>query len=327
MSRIWENPSFYFGEDNFKEYMTAKVAPWISRFCMEGDLKTSGVAKIHYHYFIHPHPRGTIVISHGFCEGFFKYHEVMYYFYQAGYSVFIPEMRGHAYSSREVDNLSMIHVDSFDQYVEDFHDFLDSVVLPNTNHRDLTLFCHSMGGCVGSLFLEHYPKYFTRAVLSSPMLSMRWNDTKPFLISLILLWGHLPMNRRRYMPAQHDFSKENPYPKCSAQSRARYNYQFGLRLAHLEYRTSGGDYAWGIAAAKAMKQAVCHANDIHIPVLMLTAGDDELVNRKGQDAFMQNNPTVRHIDYPKARHELFNAYDEDRMDYYQEIFRFLEEKI
>lgn len=34
------------------------------------------------------------------------------------------------------------------------------------------LFAHSMGGCVGALYLEKYPETFKKAVLSSPMMRM-----------------------------------------------------------------------------------------------------------------------------------------------------------
>ena len=326
MSKEWESPSFYFDEDNFKEYMSAKVAPWISRFCMEGYMYNREGLKLHYHYFIHPNPLGTIVICHGFCEGFFKYHEVMYYFYQAGYSVFLLEMRGHGYSERQVKNRSMVHVDDFGDYVEDFKEFLDQVVIPMTNHRRLILFCHSMGGCVGSLFLERHPNYFEKAILSSPMLRMRWNDAHPRMIRLMLGTAKFFHWKKHYMPKQHDFVKENHYPNCSAQSKARYDYQFRLRVAHLEYRTSGGDFAWGIAAYHGMQDAIDEAAKIQIPVLLLQAGDDDLVAASGHEEFLQKNPSVTFRSFPKARHEIFNAFSEDRLSYYREVFGFIEDE-
>lgn len=326
MSNQWENESFYFGEENFKECMTAKVAPLLSRFCMEGYLRLEERGKIHYHYLIHPNPKGTIVISHGFCEGFFKYHEVMYYFYQAGYSVFLPEMRGHGYSTREVENRDMVHITDFSEYVEDFRDFVDRVVLTKTNHDRLILFCHSMGGCVGALFLEQYPTYFSRAILSSPMLMMRWNDTNPVLVSLLLLWSKICGWNERYMPGQHDFVPQSPYPNCSAISKARYDYQFRLRKAHLEYRTTGGDYSWGRAASRGMKQAIRNANRIQIPVLLLSAGQDALVSPKGQHRFAANNPKVRLEEFPNSKHEIFNADATDRLTYYKMVFQFMEEE-
>ncbi|MCR5641528.1 MAG: alpha/beta hydrolase [Lachnospiraceae bacterium] len=325
MSKPWENRSFYFGEDNFKECMTAKVAPLISRFCMEGYLRLGEHRKLHYHYFIHPKARGTIVICHGFCEGFFKYHEVMYYFYQAGYSVFLPEMRGHGYSTREVENRCMVHVDDFMDYVEDLRVFLDEVVIPTTNHKKLILFSHSMGGCVASLFLEEYPDYFAKAILSSPMLGMQWSGTHPILVKLLLWWSLLMHWTTRYMPGQRDFVPVSPYPNCSAQSRERYEYQFHLRMAHLEYRTNGGDYCWGRAADKAMKQAIRNARQIRIPTILFSAGEDALVSPEGQQKFLKRNPTVVYRSFPHARHEIFNANEEDRIAYYLELFRFVEE--
>lgn len=249
----------------------------------------------------------------------------MYYFYQAGYSVYLLEMIGHGYSTREVKNRCMVHVGDFADYVADFQEFLDQVVIPSTNHLRLILFGHSMGGCIASLFLEQHPEYFAKAILSSPMLAMRWNDTNPKVVSLLFFLSKMLGWSRHYMPGQGNFSKVNPYPNCSAQSKARYDYQFRLRIAHMEYRTTGGDYAWGRAATRAMRQAIEDAGRIRVPVLLFQAGEDALVAADGQNEFLQRNPSIQCKVYPKARHEIFNAFDEDRLAYYRDVFRFMDD--
>lgn len=49
-----------------------------------------------------------------------KFEEVIYYFLCKGYSVYIPEHRGHGNSDRETDDLSKVYVDGFDKYVNEF---------------------------------------------------------------------------------------------------------------------------------------------------------------------------------------------------------------
>ena len=44
--------------------------------------------------------KGIILISHGFCESAEKYKELAWYFYQAGFTVYIPEHCGHGRSYR-----------------------------------------------------------------------------------------------------------------------------------------------------------------------------------------------------------------------------------
>ena len=53
------------------------------------------------------------------CEFAEKYNEVAYRFLQEGYSVYVPEHRGHGYSGREVDDPELVHVQSYDRYVTD----------------------------------------------------------------------------------------------------------------------------------------------------------------------------------------------------------------
>jgi lysophospholipase len=97
-------------------------------------------------------------------------------------------------------------------------------------------------------------------------------------------------------------------------------------MAHLEYRTTGGDYSWGRAASRAMKQAIKHADKIQTSVLLLSAGEDALVSAKGQHRFVERNDRIRLEEFPLSRHEIFNANTMDRVAYYKMIFAFMEEE-
>lgn len=51
---------------------------------------------------VNPEEKASIVMIHGFCEFFGKYHETAWRFYQEGYSVFFVELRGHGASGRNL---------------------------------------------------------------------------------------------------------------------------------------------------------------------------------------------------------------------------------
>ena len=60
-------------------------------------------------------------------------------------------------------------------------------------------------------------------------------------------------------------------------------------------------------------------------VLLFQAGNDPLVEPSGQLRFARKASDVRIVRYEKSKHEIFNATEEIRRDYYARIFRFLEE--
>ena len=314
----------FFGEDDFAEQMKNVVVPFIAEHDREGDFSGAGGASLHYHALVNPDEKAAIVISHGFCEFFPKYHEMTYYFYQSGYSVFFIEHRGHGYSHREIDDIDKVHCKSFNNYVDDLKCFMDKVVSEKSLTKKYLLYCHSMGGCIGALFLERYPDCFSAAVLSSPMMQLNFRGIKPILVKILLVWSIIARWDKKYLPTQHGFDGINTYPKCSALSEARHNYLFEYRLHDDHYRTNGGTYKWARESFKGMKEAIAGAGRIRVPVILFQAGLDTMVEPEGQEEFLKNNPTIIKKAYPDSKHEIFNAYDADRMDYYNTMIGFFE---
>ena len=117
-----------FGEEDFQNKMDTIVKPFLQEHLQEGYFNSYDGTKIHYSYLLNPQERATIVISHGFCEFVGKYHEIMYYFYEEGYSVFFIDHRGHGFSQRFVSQLDKVHIRSYDEYVGDLKAFMDQIV-------------------------------------------------------------------------------------------------------------------------------------------------------------------------------------------------------
>jgi len=76
--------------------------------------------KIHLQSYLADNPKGVIIISHGFTEGAPKYDEMIYYFLKAGYHVYMPEHMGHGLSYRLTEDPSLVHIDCWKRYAEDF---------------------------------------------------------------------------------------------------------------------------------------------------------------------------------------------------------------
>ncbi len=314
----------FFGEDDYASRMKEVVLPFLEEHDETGYFDGTKGLRLHYHALINPDEKAAVIISHGFCEFFQKYHEMVYYYYQSGYSVFFIEHRGHGYSSREIDDMDKVHVNDFNDYVEDLKCFMDEVVSKrSTSHRYL-MYSHSMGGCIAALFMERYPDYFSAGVLSSPMMQLNFRGVNPVMVRLLLIWSVIARWDKRFLPTQHEFDGVNTYPKCSALSEARHNYLFEYRLHDEHYHTNGGTYKWARESFKGMKAAIADAKKISCPVILFQAGQDTMVEPGGQEAFLKNNPAIEKKVYPDSKHEIFNAYDADRMDYYNTVIGFFE---
>lgn len=315
-----------FGEEDFQEKMDTVVADFLKKSVTDGFFAADDGAGIHYYYAVHPQEKASIVISHGFCEFFAKYHELAYYFYQMGYSVFFLEHRGHGYSQREVPEIDKVYIKSYDRYVEDLKCFVDQIVTKKSQTKRYILFAHSMGGGIGALFLEKYPEIFQKAVLSSPLMQMNFQGIPDIAVKVLLFWSVLAHWNTRYVPKQHGYDGIYTYKTSSTLSEPRYAYAFYQRELTPEFRTYGGCYSWTRATIAATKKLQKNAEKVQVPVLLFQAGCDSMVMPKGQEIFVERSGNTRMVRYKDSKHEIFNATPEIRDAYYREIFTFLEEQ-
>ncbi len=326
MIQNWKENNFFLGEDDFREQIKKIEKEWISTL-EEGYVDTAEGIKIHYYIGINPDAKANVVISHGFCESFPKYYEVAWNIYRAGYSVFFCEHRGHGFSSREdLDDVSKVYVKDYDLYVEDFYTFINKKVIPAKNDLKLILFAHSMGGCIGTLFLEKYPDIFDAAVLSSPMIKMQFKGYPEWVTKLVMTVTNVLPWDKKFVPGQGSFNPGDWFERSSMKSKERFWFIQDKRAAHDEYKTFGGTYAWTRASIKATKSAVKNLSKINIPVLMLEAGMDSLVDNEGHRLFEEAVKTTETVIFPEAKHEIFNSTEDDREGFYISIFSWLEKQ-
>ena len=120
-------------------------------------------------------------------ESLERYRELIYYFMKNGYNVFGVEHRGHGRSGTlGIADKTQLNVSNFSQYVTDFKVFMDEIVMVNNEDKKVLLFGHSMGGAIGTKFLEDYPGYFNGAILNAPMLEVHTGDIPKFLADIIV---------------------------------------------------------------------------------------------------------------------------------------------
>lgn len=324
--RTYHGP-LLLGEEDYPEQLRRMVRPALEKTRKTGYFKSFDGSPIFYEYYKHPKEVATIVISHGFCEFTRKFEEVIYYFYQAGYSVYIPDHRGHGYSVREVEDKSKVYIKNYGEYVRDFYLFITQVVAKDPGNKKLILYAHSMGGAIAALFLERYPGLFDCAILSSPMLEMDCGRTPTPVVRLVMLYKKLIRREKDYVAGHHAFDGIPHFDTSSCLSEARFNDIFAKRLQDEHYQTWGATCAWTLASINAVQKLQRHAKRVKTPILLFQAGKDTTVKAGGQIRFARQSENTEVVLLPASKHEIYNATTEIRRQYYQKIFAYLEKKL
>lgn len=316
----------FLGEEDFESAMNGENREWREKCVRDGEVEAFDGTPLHYYFAIPERAKVAVVMFHGFCEFYGKYHELTEILYRAGFAFFFMEQRGHGLSGGKLpDDPEVVYVEDYITFVEDQRRFIDEVVRKEGRELPLILFAHSMGGAVASLFLEMHPHYFQAACLSCPMLRLQTGGVSPAKIKMAKLYMKLCGKGKDIAPGQKRFSPEPTFEKSGTLSRARYMYQFNQRLEDERYRMYGGSFAWLMASFDADKKLMKEAGKILLPITLFTAGADHLIDATGYDDFCAKVPGVKRIDYPTSRHEIFNADDEVRKQYFTDLITALEE--
>ena len=312
----------FLGEDDFLECMNGSNLEWQKNCTRQGNFKSFDGTTINYYCAIPENPKAVVTIVHGFCEFWAKYHEYAWYLYQAGFAVFLHEQRGHGYSEGKTSEPDVVYIDDYDTYVEDFRCFLDKVVIPEAGDMKKILLAHSMGGAVASLFLEKYQDYFDAAILSSPMLKMK-ASVSPVVRMALSIYSFVFNKRKKIAPGQRRFNGVPTFETSSTMSKSRYYYTFDMRKEDWHYQTYGASIGWALASFKATNRLMKRAHLIKIPVTVFTAGDDHLIDPEGYENFKKLVPQAEFIDFKNSRHEIFNADDKTRKEYFTAVLETL----
>jgi lysophospholipase len=284
--------------------------------------------RLNYRRFINPEAQKALVISHGTPEWIGKYRELIYDFYNQGYSVYIFNHRGYGRSDRLTSDPLKTHTDDFMYYVHDLAAFVSEVVKPH-GHESLYLFAHSFGGGVAAVYLKEYPGIFKAAVLSAPMIEM---NTKPFpeLAAAAVSAGGMMIGKGdEYAPNQGapDPSKDTAeHSGTSSQIRFKTYREFILKedqdKEHPLYM--GGPTNHWVFSALRRTMAIRkkeNASKVTDPILLFSSNNDSWVMSKGQKTFCSYAPKCKLVEI-EGRHEMWNEVDSVRVPYLIELLKF-----
>ena len=312
-------------ESNYAEEMKSVVEPYLKARMETGfDERVKG-QPIYYEYFRSDHPKGVIVISHGFTESVKKFHEAVYYMLQAGYHVWGIDHRGHGESVRLNDNPYVVHAEHFRDYVMDLKHLTETRVIPRAGSFPVYLYGHSMGGCIGAWIIEEWPFMFRKAVLSSPMLGLSFGRIPAPVMGLAASVIGIGARKKESLNPVTRFDEADFENSCDS-SRCRYSYYYEKRSENRLLQTTAPSIGWGREAIGACYHVTSkrQMTRISIPVLLFQAGNDTVVKNSSQDYFASHVKNCSIVRIPGMKHELYMTDSSVLIPYWEKIFSFLD---
>lgn len=230
----------------------------------------------------------TLLIVHGACEHGGRYEHVIREAVSRGWQVVLGDLRGHGRSGGP-----RTHVRSFHQYIDDLETVRAHFALDPCR---TALLGHSMGGLIACRYLQTFPERVSAAVLSSPLFGINVPVPRATVALGRVLVPVVPRCRFRSRVDPADTTRNE------AVVEQRLGDPFIQRSV-----TAG----WYFAMQDALARGHAEASRIRLPVLLLQAGRDRVVDPQAAEAWLN---AVASADrtfrmFPEHFHELLNEPD------------------
>lgn len=262
--------------------------------------------------------KGWVLISPGRVEPAIKYQELALEFAANGYSVAVIDHRGQGRSQRLTRRREQGHVQFFSDYVTDFAYFVD-VLEPEFGELPCYLVGHSMGGAIAALYLVQHSHPFRRAALSAPMTGINtapWPKWIGRTMGYTGDWINRKLSKKRhgYVVGHKNFEFVDFAENQLTQSQSRYDFMMSHYRDDPLLKVGGVTWRWLAEALDTCKALPLKAPRVEIPVLVLQAGADEIVELEPQRQFASLLPhqesELKLIEH--SRHEILMETDEIR---------------
>ncbi|HEY3696154.1 alpha/beta hydrolase [Phenylobacterium sp.] len=257
--------------------------------------------------------RGSVVLSGGRTEPIEKYFEVVGELLARGFVVLAHDWRGQGLSQRYLPDRLRGHADGHQTFLSDFHALL--AAFGDRLPEPWIALGHSMGGCLTLLAVaQGEAPRFAAAVLSAPMLGLKLPMPPGVAGGLARLFraiGRGSGYTLRQQGRPFDDTFEGNLLTHDERRFRRYRRQVE---ACPELALGGVTWGWLDFAFRAMAEFARaeRLRAITLPVLMLIAEADRIIDTEAQRAVATRLPDVRVVVVPDARHEILMETDDRR---------------
>jgi lysophospholipase len=261
-------------------------------------------------------PRGSVVLSGGRTEPIEKYYEVIGELTGRGFDVLAHDWRGQGLSQRLLPDRLRGHATGTADFLADYQALLAAYEtrLP----KPWIAVGHSMGGCLTALVLASGEARFAAAALSAPMFRVFTKPTPPPVTRLIAYGlsaiGQGAVATPSGPPATFETNVLTHDP-------ARWARNNGLFEIHPDLALGSPTWGWLKFAFQAFRvlEAGAGVTRVAIPVTVLGAGDDRIVDLAGVRQVAARFPKGRYVEVPGAFHEILQETDALRAVFWREF--------
>ncbi|MGG1659300.1 lysophospholipase [Brevibacillus sp. NRS-1366] len=251
--------------------------------------------------------KGAVVLVHGTGEHYGRYEHVATFLNQHGWAVYAGDLPGWGRSSGPRG-----HIDSFAQYVETVRGWAEEALAEAKENQPVFVMGHSLGGLVATRFVQNYERRQELAglILTSPCVQLKlavpaWKAQLAQWLDRVWPTLAIPngitadmVSRDKAVQAAYQSDPLN-YPKVSVR--------------------------WFHELHRAMGQAWEEREYLSIPLLVLQAGDDSIIDADAVERFATEICTDTEFQlFPGLRHEILN--EPEREQVLQQIGTWLNKK-
>ncbi|PRM08306.1 Phospholipase YtpA [Haemophilus influenzae] len=304
-------------EPYFHQFALAKLLPFFEQFPTQY-LSGKRNIKLAYRHLIQPESavRKLMILVNGRAENMLKWTELAYDFYHQGYDVLLFDHRGQGYSQRIIPQKG--HLDEFCFYVDDMAKIIEKVTALfsySTQH----LLAHSMGSLISTYYLANCDHRINKAILSSPFYGIPLKH--PIRDELIIALMNILGQGERYVFGKGDYQQTHLEYNELTFCKTRMKWMNRINRKNPAIHLGGPTFRWVHLCLNAIKHLPKVIPKIEIPILILQAEKEKIVDNKNLEKLTALFPNARCEVILNAKHEILFEQDKLRKE---TIFKMLE---
>ena len=311
-------------ESNFTQFAFTELLPFFNQFPTQYFTGKNN-AQIAYRHLVHDKSAGRklMILVNGRAENMLKWSEPAYDFYHQGYDVLLFDHRGQGYSTHLLTDSEKGHLDEFCFYVDDMAKIIEKVTAL-FNYSTQHLLAHSMGALIATYYLANCDHHINKAVLSSPFygIPLKHHIRDELIIALMNMLGQ----GERYVfgkgPYQQAHLEYNELSFC----KTRMKWMNRVNRKNPAIHLGGPTFRWVHLCLNAIKRLPKVIPKIEIPILILQAEKEKIVDNKNLEKLTALFPNAQCKVVFNAKHEVLFEQDELRRETISKILVFLNDE-
>jgi lysophospholipase len=237
-----------------------------------------------------------------FCE---KYSDCAEVLQSMHYNTVVFDWRGQGLSSRALRERQKGHVDSFDEYIADLEKII-AYAAELFGGGAIYVLAHSMGAHIALRAMASRPGMIRAAILIAPMIDIA-RDRRQFLLfrflsSMAVLCGlghRYVLGKGDHGQRDGDFTRN-----ILTHDPGRFAHEQNAIADNPDLALGGPSWGWLHAALISIERLQAEAGRITADILIVSAGDDRVVNNQAQADFARHLPSAELVCIPGSYHEI-----------------------